>query len=123
MDLLTMVLAAGAGITSIAVLWRVLVALRHKLWAGVKATPKAVASVVAPVVQAARPVRLNEHIEDIGERLLQLEDAQEQEFLNLVALDRKKERMDRALAAARRQASENALKGAYVDNRTPSPKS
>jgi hypothetical protein len=123
MDLLTMILAAGAGLTSIAVLWRVLSAVRHKLWAGVKATPKAVASVVAPALQAATPRRFNDHIEDIGERLLSLEDAQEQEFLNLVALDKRKERLDRALAAARRQASDNALKGAYVDNRSPSPKS
>ena len=56
--------------------------------------------------------------EDIGETLLSLEDAREQEFLNLVALDKRKQRMDNALAAARRQSGDNALKGAYVDNRS-----
>jgi hypothetical protein len=65
-----------------------------------------------------RQKSMADRYEEIGEELLSLEDAQEQQFLNLVALDKRKERMDRAMSAARRQAGDNALKGAYVDNRS-----
>lgn len=75
--------------------------------------------------EVARPRRsqpkaatLAERYEAWGSEAISLEDAQEQSFMALVQLDREQERREKLMGAARKYAKDNALKGAYVDNRS-----
>lgn len=74
--------------------------------------------VVRPRRPQPKAATLAERYEAWGSEAISLEDAQEQSFMALVQLDREQERREKLMGAARKYAKDNALKGAYVDNRS-----
>jgi len=117
-SILTYVMLAIAGVIGFIVLLRVLGMVRAAMWKQAPVTKKTLTTAIKEtVLPSSRPKTLAERYEEWGTEALGLEDAQEQAFLNLVQLDREQGRREALMAAARKRSKENALKGAYLDNR------
>jgi len=123
-SILTYVMLAIAGVIGFIVLLRVLGMVRAAAWKQATPTVRQDRTLRTPdrtpepvAMTRCKPKTLAERYEDWGTDALGLEDAQEQAFMNLVQLDREQGRREALMAAARKRSKENALKGAYLDNR------